>query len=49
MTDPLARINLQTTALRTGTLLQNLGPLLLELGRTTMTLRMGQAPVGFMA
>ncbi|KAH7675046.1 Ubiquitin-like protein [Dioscorea alata] len=44
VTDPLARMSLQTTAMRTGTLLQNLGPLLLELGRTTMTLRMGQAP-----
>ncbi|KAJ0961315.1 hypothetical protein J5N97_000721 [Dioscorea zingiberensis] len=42
--DPLTRMDFQTTAMRTGTLLQNLGPLLLELSRTTMTLRMGETP-----
>ncbi|KAF9614545.1 hypothetical protein IFM89_019208 [Coptis chinensis] len=38
------RNSLQTSAMRTGISLQNLGALLLELGRTTMTLRMGQTP-----
>lgn len=33
--------------MRQGVLLQNLGSLLLELGRTTMTLRINPAPVGF--
>ncbi|KAL6985227.1 hypothetical protein U1Q18_018605 [Sarracenia purpurea var. burkii] len=42
--DPLARISIQSNAMRSGALLQNLGALLLELGRTTMTLRMGQTP-----
>ncbi|XP_052172824.1 ubiquitin-like domain-containing protein CIP73 [Diospyros lotus] len=42
--DPLARTNIQSNAIRSGILLQNLGALLLELGRTTMTLRMGQSP-----
>lgn len=42
--DPLARINIQTNAIRSGDLLRNLGSFLLELGRTTMTLRMGQTP-----
>ncbi|XP_059658186.1 ubiquitin-like domain-containing protein CIP73 isoform X2 [Cornus florida] len=45
VTDPIARMNIQSNAARTGVLLQNLGALLLELGRTTMTLRMGQTPV----
>ncbi|KAA8521612.1 hypothetical protein F0562_012285 [Nyssa sinensis] len=44
VTDPLARMNIQSNAMRSGDLLQNLGALLLELGRTTMTLRMGQTP-----
>ncbi|XP_020528095.1 large proline-rich protein bag6-A isoform X3 [Amborella trichopoda] len=44
LTDPLARMGVQTTANRTGILLQNLGAFLLELGRTTMTLRMGREP-----
>ncbi|KAK8936957.1 hypothetical protein KSP39_PZI012635 [Platanthera zijinensis] len=38
------RSNVQSNAIRTGFFLQNLGSLLLELGRTTMTLRMGQGP-----
>lgn len=41
------RSNVQSRAFRTGFFLQNLGSLLLELGRTTMTLRMGQIPVSF--
>lgn len=45
MIDPLARTSIQSNAMRSGVLLQNLGALLLELGRTTMTLRMGQTPV----
>ncbi|KAK9068360.1 hypothetical protein SSX86_012472 [Deinandra increscens subsp. villosa] len=44
VTDPVARLRVQSNALRSGALLQNLGAFLLELGRTTMTLRMGQAP-----
>lgn len=44
ITDPLARTSIQSNAMRSGVLLQNLGALLLELGRTTMTLRMGQTP-----
>ncbi|CAL1414841.1 unnamed protein product [Linum trigynum] len=44
MTDSSARLRTQTTAWRTGVQLHNLGAFLLELGRTTMTLRLGQAP-----
>lgn len=44
VTFPSLRNNIQTNAYRTGISLQNLGALLLELGRTTMTLRMGQTP-----
>ncbi|XAR71011.1 hypothetical protein NMG60_11028083 [Bertholletia excelsa] len=42
--EPLTRMNIQSNAIRCGVLLQNLGALLLELGRATMTLRMGQTP-----
>ena len=45
VTDPSARRSIQSNALRLGAILQNLGALLLELGGTTMTLRMGQTPV----
>ncbi|CAH1442286.1 unnamed protein product [Lactuca virosa] len=44
VTDPMARLRMQSNALRSGALLQNLGAFLLELGRTTMTLRLGQSP-----
>lgn len=44
VTDPAARLNTQSSAWRTGGQLHNLGAFLLELGRTTMTLRLGQAP-----
>lgn len=44
MTEPSARLSAQSNAWRTGILLQNLGSLLLELGRTTMTVRLGQTP-----
>lgn len=44
VTDPVMRSRMQSNALRSGALLQNLGAFLLELGRTTMTLRMGQSP-----
>ncbi|XP_057467722.1 ubiquitin-like domain-containing protein CIP73 isoform X3 [Actinidia eriantha] len=44
VTDHLARTSIQSNSLRSGILLQNLGALLLELGRTIMTLRMGQTP-----
>jgi hypothetical protein len=45
ITDPAVRHTTQSSALRTGVQLHNLGALLLELGRTIMTLRLGQAPV----
>ncbi|CAA3021311.1 ubiquitin domain-containing DSK2a-like isoform X1 [Olea europaea subsp. europaea] len=44
VTDPLERSRIQTNAIRAGVLYQNLSSLLLELGRTIMTLRMGQTP-----
>ncbi|KAE8729534.1 Ubiquitin-like superfamily protein, putative isoform 8 [Hibiscus syriacus] len=44
VTDASAQTNVQSNAWRTGTLLQSVGSLLLELGRTTMTLRLGQTP-----
>ncbi|KAG0455743.1 hypothetical protein HPP92_023531 [Vanilla planifolia] len=44
ITDTLLRSNVQSSAIGTGILLQELGSLLLELGRTTMMLRMGQIP-----
>ncbi|XP_057416746.1 ubiquitin-like domain-containing protein CIP73 [Lotus japonicus] len=42
--DPLSRSSTQSRALRTGVMFYNLGAYLLELGRTTMTLRLGQTP-----
>ncbi|KAF6147646.1 hypothetical protein GIB67_031637 [Kingdonia uniflora] len=42
--NPSLRSSIQTNAVRLGALLQNLGALLLELGRTTMTLQIGQIP-----
>ncbi|GAB2289142.1 hypothetical protein Dimus_023445 [Dionaea muscipula] len=42
--DPEARLITQSRSLRTGILLQNLGAYLLELGRTTTTVRLGRAP-----
>ena len=47
VTDSSARLSTQGSAMRTGALVHNLGSFLLELGRTIMTLRMGQNPVGF--
>nr|XP_029143472.1 ubiquitin-like domain-containing protein CIP73 isoform X1 [Arachis hypogaea] len=44
VTDHLMRSSIQSRALRTGVLFYNLGALFLELGRTTMTLRLGQSP-----
>ncbi|KAK9065126.1 hypothetical protein SSX86_016509 [Deinandra increscens subsp. villosa] len=41
VTDIIARLRVQSNALRSHALLLNLGAFLLELGRTTMTLRMG--------
>ncbi|KAM7477214.1 hypothetical protein LguiB_024457 [Lonicera macranthoides] len=43
VTDPVERLRTQSNAWRNGTLLQNLGAFLLELGRATMTLRMGSS------
>ncbi|XP_028105119.1 uncharacterized protein LOC114304165 [Camellia sinensis] len=42
--DPLTRMSIQFNTLRSAGLFSDLGALLLELGRTTTTLRMGQAP-----
>eukprot|EP00262_Sarcandra_glabra_P014744 TRINITY_DN436_c3_g1_i1.p1 TRINITY_DN436_c3_g1~~TRINITY_DN436_c3_g1_i1.p1 ORF type:complete len:774 (-),score=168.09 TRINITY_DN436_c3_g1_i1:399-2720(-) len=42
VTDSLVRATIQSSAMRSGVLLQNLGALLLELGRATMTVRMGR-------
>ncbi|XP_028790164.1 ubiquitin-like domain-containing protein CIP73 isoform X2 [Neltuma alba] len=44
VTDPPLRSNTQSRAWRTGVLFYNLGAFLLELGRTTMALRLGHAP-----
>ncbi|KAF2303775.1 hypothetical protein GH714_023381 [Hevea brasiliensis] len=44
VTDPSVRMSFQANSLRYGALFQNLGALLLELGRTIMTLRVGQTP-----
>ncbi|KAL0297134.1 UNVERIFIED_CONTAM: Ubiquitin-like domain-containing protein CIP73 [Sesamum radiatum] len=42
--DPSERSRIQSNAIRSGALFQNLGALLLELGRAIMTLRMGRTP-----
>ncbi|XP_019464480.1 PREDICTED: large proline-rich protein bag6-A-like isoform X3 [Lupinus angustifolius] len=42
ITDSLLRSSTQSRAMRTGVLFYNLGAFLLELGRTTMTTRLGQ-------
>ncbi|KAK9269697.1 hypothetical protein L1049_001475 [Liquidambar formosana] len=44
VTDPSLRLSTQSSAWNSGVLLQNLGAFLLELGRATMTLRLGQTP-----
>ncbi|XP_022143043.1 large proline-rich protein BAG6 isoform X2 [Momordica charantia] len=44
VTDPTLRMNTQSSAWRSGNIFNNLGAYLLELGRTMMTLRMGQTP-----
>ncbi|WMV33017.1 hypothetical protein MTR67_026402 [Solanum verrucosum] len=44
VTNPGERMRIQAYALRTGGLFRNIGAMLLELGRTTMTLRMGETP-----
>jgi hypothetical protein len=44
VSDSTTRRNLQQSAMRHGVILQNLGSLLLELGRTTMMLRINPAP-----
>ncbi|KAL5065236.1 hypothetical protein RYX36_026973 [Vicia faba] len=44
VTDVQLRSTVQSRALASGVLFYNLGAFLLELGRTTMTLRMGQTP-----
>ncbi|EPS60717.1 hypothetical protein M569_14085, partial [Genlisea aurea] len=45
VTDIVERSRIQYRAVRSGVLFQNLGGLLLELGRTIMTVRMGRTPV----
>ncbi|GMN47470.1 hypothetical protein TIFTF001_016647 [Ficus carica] len=44
VTDSSTRVSSQASAMRTGALIHNLGSFLLELGRTIMTLRLGQTP-----
>ncbi|TMW93438.1 hypothetical protein EJD97_011687 [Solanum chilense] len=44
VTNPGERMRIQSYALRTGGLFRNIGAMLLELGRTAMTLRMGETP-----
>jgi hypothetical protein len=48
VTDARAREEVQHTAFNDGNLMQQIGALLLELGRTTLSLRMGQSPVSFL-
>lgn len=43
--DPTVRGQVQTESIQLGMAMQHLGALFLELGRTVLTLRMGQAPV----
>lgn len=45
--DAAARDNVQHTAFHDGNMMQQIGALLLELGRATLSLRMGQSPVRF--
>lgn len=48
MLDAAAREDVQHTAYHDGNLMQQIGALLLELGRATLSLRMGQSPVSFL-
>ncbi|KAI3693614.1 hypothetical protein L1987_76562 [Smallanthus sonchifolius] len=43
-TDPMVRTQIQSEATQSGLAMQHLGALLLELGRTMLTLRIGQSP-----
>ncbi|GMH04655.1 hypothetical protein Nepgr_006495 [Nepenthes gracilis] len=43
-TDPSVRSQIQTESVQAGLIMQHLGALFLELGRTMLTLRMGQSP-----
>ncbi|KAJ0778949.1 hypothetical protein HanPI659440_Chr06g0221181 [Helianthus annuus] len=43
-TDPTVRAQIQSEAMQSGLAMQHLGALLLELGRTMLTLRIGQSP-----
>ncbi|KAK1438639.1 hypothetical protein QVD17_04448 [Tagetes erecta] len=44
ITDPAVRAQIQSEAMQSGLAMQHLGALLLELGRTMLTLRIGQSP-----
>jgi hypothetical protein len=44
ITDAVAREEVQRTVFNDGNLIQQIGALLLELGRTTLSLHMGQSP-----
>ncbi|KAL8200899.1 hypothetical protein R6Q57_012238 [Mikania cordata] len=44
ITDPTVRTQIQSEAMQSGLAMQHLGALLLELGRTMLTLRVGQSP-----
>lgn len=45
LNDPSVRGQIQTESMHLGIAIQHLGALLLELGRTILTLRLGQSPV----
>lgn len=45
VTEPSVRLGTQSSAMRTGLMFHNLGAFLLELGRTIMTVRLGETPV----
>lgn len=45
VTDSSTRMDIQMNARRSGSLLQNVGAMLLELGRTTRMMQLGETPV----
>jgi hypothetical protein len=49
ITDAVAREEVQRTVFNDGNLIQQIGALLLELGRTTLSLHMGQSPVSHLS
>lgn len=45
VTDSSTRMDIQMNARRSGSLLRNVGAMLLELGRTTRMMQLGETPV----